>query len=66
MPDDPHHDFAGLEQHLALIIPLENVLVTLDAYCTVHGPLLRESEREHLTQTIRSLCITIDAINNRA
>lgn len=58
------HDLAGLEAQMQKVLPLEAVLVQLDAYRREHGPSLTPGQKEGLMQTIRSLCLVLESLHN--
>jgi len=61
----PQHDLAGLEAHMALLMPVEELFVALHEYESTHTVLLLDRERADLRLAIQALALVVESLQNR-
>lgn len=70
MPDHnpatcPQCDLAGLEAHMQMLLPLEQLACDLETWLTAQRAQLRTSEANLIQHALRTLCQGIQTIHDR-
>jgi hypothetical protein len=69
MPHDPitcpDCDLAGLEAHMAMLLPLEQCAVDLESWLQQYGGQCRDREVQPLRQAFRLVCLGLQTMHDR-
>jgi hypothetical protein len=61
----PECDLAGLETHMAMLLPLEQIACDLDAWMKQYRPSLRNAEATLVQHALQGLIQALQTIHDR-